>query len=228
METPENPYQQASITATMRATVDHRRRALHKAHGKKRQKPNRGPSEKADKEKQRGPKMLKLRRAHPRYKKRRTKIDSRQKSKSQRTRPHRPRRLANPHQLARRPMPRRSFSVGGVRRRAFAVWPSNRVNHHSGGQQQLDSAHQPRPPGPRVWNGRPHHPNRRSEHHVPGQPRRQKQQQLPAVQPHSPRLNHHPRHHHRPAGCQAYRPRRESQHKRLPGAGRKRKCRHRA
>ena len=98
---------------------DHRRRSLHKAHGKKRQKPNRGPGEKADKENQRGPKMLKLRRAHPSHKKRRTKIDPRQKSKRQRTRPHRPRRFADPHQLARRPMPRRSFSVGGVRRRAL-------------------------------------------------------------------------------------------------------------
>ena len=103
METPENPYQQASITATMRATVDHRRRALHQAHGKKRQKPNRGPSEEADKEKQRCPKMLKLRRAHPRYKKRRTKIDSRQKSQRQRTRPHRPR-------TSRRSAPTRSSS----------------------------------------------------------------------------------------------------------------------
>ena len=46
--------------------------------------------------------------------------------------------------------------------------------------------------------------------------------QLPAVRPHSLRLNHHPRHHHRPARCQAHRPRRESEHKRLSGARRKR------
>ncbi len=161
--------------------------------------------------------MLKLRRAHSGHKKRRAKIDSRQESERQRARHHGSRRLADLYQ-----------SACGLCSAASPVWPAHRVNHQSNGKQQLDPAHQPRASNPCMRNGRSHHPNRCREHHVPGQSRRQKQSQLPAVPPHSPRLNHHPRHHHRPAGRQANRPRRESQHKRLPGAGRKRECRHRA
>ena len=159
--------------------------------------------------------MLKLRRAHARHKKRRAKIDPRQESQRQRSRSQRTRRLPDLHQPA-----------GFLRRSASPVRPAHRIHQQRRRQQQLDPAHQPRAPCPRPRNSRPHDPHRRRKNHVPGQARGQKQPQLPAVQPHSPRLNHHPRHHHRPAGCQAHRPRRESKHQRLSGAGRKRECRH--
>ena len=119
----------------------HRRRSLHKSHGKKRQEPHRSPHEKADKEKQRRRQMLKLRRAHPGHKKRRAKIDPSQKSQRQRTRPQRTRRLADPYQPARPPLPRRSLSVGGVRRSATPVRPAHRVKHQRRRQQHLNPAH---------------------------------------------------------------------------------------
>ncbi len=111
----------------------HRRRAPHQSKRKERKKPHRRSHKENHKEHQRREQARLLRRAHPRYQKRRAKVDSRQKAQRHSSPMPLAPSLANLHQFA-----------GACSCSASPPRPSHRIDHQRHGQQQLNAAKDPR------------------------------------------------------------------------------------